>query len=109
MGDEFGYNDVKGDLEAERDGDGAGDAKLESETSGFYAAVDPSAVSKLVGWGIDRDFARVALRQTDNDVPAALRMVAEGDIDAMQATDLEEMARQRTASAAEEAGGASML
>lgn len=65
-----------------------------TEMSFFYAAVDPSAVSKLVEWGIGRDFARVALRQTENDIPAALRMVAQGDMDTRLALDLEEMARQ---------------
>lgn len=65
-----------------------------TEMSGFYAAVDPSAVSKLVEWGIGRDFARVALRQTENDIPAALRMVAKGDMDTRLALDLEEIARR---------------
>lgn len=75
---------------------GAGD---ESEVSGFYAAVDPEAVSKLVGWGIGRDFARVALRQMDNDIPEALKMIARGDMDAHLAMDHEEMAREGAAAA----------
>lgn len=66
----------------------------ESETSGFYAAVDPTAVSKLVGWGIGRDFARVALRQTENDIPEALKLIAEGNMDEQLAMDHEEMAQE---------------
>lgn len=73
----------------------------ESETSGFYAAVDPAAVSQLVGWGIGRDFARVALRQTENDVPEALKLIAEGNMDEQLALDHEEMAQEGARAAAE--------
>lgn len=78
----------------------------ESEVSGFYYAVDPGAVETLVSWGISRDFARVALRQTDNDVQAALKMIAEGNMDELLAMDHEEMAREGREAAAAEAAAA---
>ena len=65
----------------------------QSEVAGFYAAVDPNAVTKLVGWGISRDFARVALRRMDNDIAEALKLIAEGNMDKMLMLDHEEMAR----------------
>eukprot|EP00904_Undaria_pinnatifida_P010529 jgi/Undpi1/6606/HiC_scaffold_20.g09085.m1 len=75
----------------------------ECEASGFYAAVDPAAVSKLVGWGISCDFARVALRRTDNDIPGALRLIAEGSMDSHLAADQEEIALEQAAEAEAEA------
>lgn len=62
----------------------------ESEMSDFYSAVDPGAVETLVSWGISRDFARVALRRTGNDVQAALRVIAEGNMDQLLAMDHEQ-------------------
>ncbi|CAM9890231.1 unnamed protein product [Pylaiella littoralis] len=73
----------------------------ESEVSVFYAAVDPGAVETLVSWGISRDFARVALRQTGNNVTGALRIIAEGSMDEMLAMDIEEMAFEGREAAAE--------
>lgn len=67
-------------------------AARDSEESAFYMAVDPNAVSKLVGWGISRDFARVALRRKDNDVTEALKLIAEGNMDKLLVQDQEEMA-----------------
>lgn len=96
-----GYATAVAMCEEEDDIARAGVIGAVTETSGFYAAVDPEAVSKLVGWGIGRDFARVALRQTDNDIPAALRMVAEGDMDARLALDHGEMARLGAEAAAQ--------
>lgn len=61
----------------------------ESEVSDFYSAVDSGAVETLVSWGISRDFARVALRRTDNDVQDALRIIAEGNMDYLLAIDHE--------------------
>eukprot|EP00903_Cladosiphon_okamuranus_P005711 g5671.t1 len=66
----------------------------ESEVSDFYSAVDPGAVETLVSWGISRDFARVALRRTDNDVQDALRIIAEGNMDHLLALDHKLMARE---------------
>ncbi|CAM9452447.1 unnamed protein product [Laminaria digitata] len=94
------------------DGEGGGGLELsptttdDCEASGFYAAVDPGAVSKLVGWGISCDFARVALRRTRNDIPGALRLVAEGSMDAHLAKDQEEMAQEAEAEAEAEAAAA---
>ena len=81
-------------------------ANDDCEASGFYAAVDPEAVSKLVGWGISCDFARVALRRTGNDIPGALRLVAEGSMDAHLAKDQEELALEAVAETAAEAEAA---
>lgn len=67
------------------------DAVGDSEESAFYMAVDPNAVSKLIGWGISRDFARVALRRKDNDVTEALKLIAEGNMDKLLVQDQEEM------------------
>lgn len=77
----------------------------ESEVSVFYHAVDPGAVETLVSWGISRDFARVALRQTDNDVQEALQMIAEGNMDELLAMDHEEMAREGREAALAAAAG----
>ena len=62
----------------------------ESEVSDFYSAVDSGAVETLVSWGISRDFARVALRRTDNDVQEALKIIAEGNMDHLLAMDHEQ-------------------
>lgn len=62
----------------------------ESEVSDFYSAVDSGAVETLVSWGISRDFARVALRRTDNDVQDGLRIIAEGNMDYLLAMDHEQ-------------------
>eukprot|EP00752_Nemacystus_decipiens_P012771 g11310.t1 len=66
----------------------------DSEVSDFYSAVDSGAVETLVSWGISRDFARVALRRTDNDVQEALKIIAEGNMDHLLAMDHEQMARE---------------
>lgn len=64
------------------------------EVSDFYSAVDSGAVETLVSWGISRDFARVALRRTDNHVQEALKIIAEGNMDELLANDHAEMARE---------------
>lgn len=78
----------------------------EFEVTGFYSAVDPGAVETLVSWGISRDFARVALRRADNDVPAALKIIAEGNMDELLAEDHEDMAREGEEAEAAEAEAA---